>query len=63
MRRPRHSFNARELLRAVVAVSVILGVLEIGFRVGIGWLGPVILLGAVAVVELYRRLQRHREAS
>ena len=52
----------REILRAVVALVVILGVFEIGFRVGIGWLGAGILLGAVAALELYRRVQRHREA-
>ncbi|MFL5922146.1 MAG: hypothetical protein ACJ75Q_03645 [Gaiellaceae bacterium] len=63
MARPRQAFNTKELLRAALALAVILGVLEIGFRLGIGRLGSAVLFGAVAVVELYRRLQRHQEAS
>ena len=62
MERMKRPFNSRELLRALVAVAVIFGVFEIGDRVGSWWLAAAILLAAVAVVELYRRLHRSRKA-
>jgi dolichyl-phosphate-mannose--protein O-mannosyl transferase len=55
--------KSRELLRGAVALGVILIVLEIGYRVGMGWLGGVVLIGIVAVVELYRLVQRQRGLS
>jgi hypothetical protein len=58
----KRSFNSRELLRGLIAVAVILGVVEIGYRVGSWWLGAAILLGAVVVVEICRRLHRSRKA-
>ena len=58
----KRPLRSRELLRGVVGLAFILGVLEIGNRVGSWWLGAAILLGAVVVVEIYRRLHRRREA-
>jgi fatty acid desaturase len=58
----KRPFNSRELWRGLVALVVILGVLEIGYRVGGWWLGPAMLLGVVAALELYRRLHRNRKA-
>ena len=58
----KRPFNSGELLRGLVALVLILGVLEIGYRLGSWWLGAVVLVGAVAAFEVYRRLHRNRKA-